>query len=146
MKISTKARYGTRLMLELGLHYEQRPVLLKDIARLEDISEKYLSQIIIPLKNAGLVNSFRGARGGYVLARHPAQINMREIVEALEGEINLVECVKTPASCLRTSMCVTRSLWGKMGQKMIQVLEDLTLADLVDECRNKNCKSIIYSI
>ncbi len=146
MKISTKARYGTRLMLELGLHYEQGPVLLKDIARIEDISEKYLSQIVIPLKNSGLVNSFRGARGGYVLARHPAQINMREIVEVLEGEINLVDCVKTPALCSRTSMCVTRSLWSKMGQKMIQVLEDLTLADLIDECINKNCKSIVYSI
>ena len=146
MRISTKARYGTRLMLELGLHYEQGPALLKDIARIENISEKYLSQIVILLKNAGLVNSFRGARGGYVLARHPGQINMRDVIEVLEGEINLVDCVKTPASCSRTSMCVTRSLWGKMGQKMIQVLEDLTLADLVAECRNKNCKSIVYSI
>ncbi len=146
MKISTKARYGTRLMLALGLHYEEGPVLLKDVARLEDISEKYLSQIVIPLKNAGLVNSFRGARGGYVLAKHPVQINLREIVEALEGEINLVDCVKTSASCLRSSMCVTHFLWRKMGQKMIQVLEDITLADLVDECRNKNSKSIVYSI
>jgi Rrf2 family protein len=146
MKISTKARYGTRLMLELGLHYEQGPVLLKDIARLEDISEKYLSQIVIPLKNSGLVNSFRGARGGYVLARPPAKINMREVVEVLEGEINLVDCVKTPAACSRTSVCVTRTLWGKMGQQMARVLEDLTLADLVDECQNKNCSSIMYSI
>ena len=146
MKISTKARYGTRLMLELGLYYEQGPVLLKDIAKAEDISEKYLSQIVIPLKNSGLVNSFRGARGGYVLAKHPAQINMREVVEVLEGEINFVDCVKIPTSCSRTSQCVTRTLWGKMGQKMIQVLESLTLADLIDECKNKKCKNIVYSI
>jgi Rrf2 family protein len=146
VRISTKARYGTRLMLELGLHYEQGPLLLKSIARLEDISQKYLSLIVIPLKNAGLVNSLRGARGGYVLARPPAQISMREVVEVLEGEINLVDCVKSPTSCARTSQCVTRALWANMGQKIIQVLEEFTLADLVDECKNKNCKNIVYSI
>lgn len=133
-------------MLKLGMHYEQGPLLLKDIARLEDISEKYLSQIVIPLKNAGLINSLRGAHGGYVLARQPALINMREVVEVLEGEISLVDCVKSPASCERTALCVTRTLWAKMGQKMIQVLEALTLADLIEQCENKNSKSIVYSI
>lgn len=146
MKMSTKTRYGTRLMLELGLYYEQGPLLLKDIARLEDISEKYLSQIVIPLKNAGLVNSFRGARGGYVLARQPAQINMREIVEVLEGGITLVDCVNRPTSCVRISQCVTRTLWDEMGQRMIQVLEEFTLADLVEQCKTKNSKNIVYSI
>ncbi len=146
MRISTKARYGTRLMLELGLHYDQGPLLLKDIAMAENISEKYLSQIVISLKNSGLVNSFRGARGGYVLARHPAQIRMREVVEALEGGIGLVGCVKNPEACVRTAECVTRSLWEEMGQKMIQVLEEYTLADLVERCKNKNSKNIVYSI
>ncbi len=146
MKMSTKTRYGTRLMLELGLYYEQGPLLLKDIARLEDISEKYLSQIVIPLKNAGLVNSFRGARGGYVLARQPAQINMREIVEVLEGGITLVDCANRPTSCVRISQCVTRTLWDEMGQRMIQVLEEFTLADLVEQCKTKNSKNIVYSI
>ena len=142
MKISTKARYGTRLMLELGLYYEQGPLLLKDIARLEEISEKYLSQIVIPLRNAGLVNSFRGAHGGYVLAKPPAQISMREVVEALEGELILVDCLRSSELCGRTALCVTRSMWKKMSKKMIEAIEELTLADLVDECKTKNCKSI----
>ena len=133
-------------MLELGLHYDQGPVLLKSIAKLENISEKYLSQIVIPLKNAGLVNSFRGARGGYVLARHPAQIRMREVVEVLEGGISLVDCLKRPQTCTRIAGCVTRTLWDEIGKKIIKILENYTLADLVDECRNKNCKSIVYSI
>lgn len=146
MKISTKARYGTRLMLELGLHYDQGPILLKDIAKLENISEKYLSQIVISLKNAGLVNSFRGARGGYILAKEPGQINMKEVVNALEGEIGLVDCVKSSSLCERTTNCVTQSLWAQMSQKMIQVLEGFTLADLVEQCREKKSKSIVYSI
>jgi Rrf2 family protein len=96
MKISTRARYGTRLMVALGAHYGQRPVFLKEIAKAEEISEKYLSQIIMPLKAAGLVNSFRGAHGGYVLSRTPAQISLKDIVGALEGDFNLVGCLGNP--------------------------------------------------
>ena len=146
MRISTKTRYGTRLMLELGLYYEQGPMFLKDIARMENISEKYLSQIVIPLKNAGLINSLRGARGGYILAKQPSQISMREVFEVLEGGLGLVDCVKSPATCSRISKCVTRNLWDEMGKKMVQVLEGFTLADLVEQCRKKNTKSIAYSI
>ncbi len=80
MKLSTRARYGTRLMLKLALRYGKGPVFLKDIARAEEISEKYLSQIIIPLKGAGLVRAFRGAHGGYTLARAPDRIKLKDIV------------------------------------------------------------------
>ena len=80
MNISTRTRYGTRLMLELGLNYGKEPLLLREIAASQEISEKYLSQIIIPLKAAGLVNSFRGARGGYILAKPPKQITLNDIV------------------------------------------------------------------
>ncbi len=86
MKISTRVRYGMRLMLELALHDNQGPIFLKDIARKQDISEKYLSQIIIPLRTAGLVKSFRGAHGGYELQREPEAITLRQVMEALEGE------------------------------------------------------------
>ena len=89
MKFSTRTRYGTRLMIRLGLSDTKDPVLLKDIAKKEGMSEKYLSQIIIPLKAAGLVDSFRGAHGGYSLARQPRHITVGDIVFALEGEIDL---------------------------------------------------------
>ncbi|MBU4304765.1 MAG: Rrf2 family transcriptional regulator [Candidatus Omnitrophica bacterium] len=146
MKISTRARYGTRLMVELGLHYGEGPIFLKDIAKNEDISLKYLSQIIIPLKTAGLVDSFRGAHGGYLLTRPPDQITMKEVIEILEGNFNLVECVKSPSSCSRISLCATRNLWSVLGEKITQVLEGVTLAALVSRCKEKQEHSICYSI
>ncbi|MFH1459004.1 MAG: Rrf2 family transcriptional regulator [Candidatus Omnitrophota bacterium] len=146
MKLSTRTRYGTRLMLELGIHYDQGPIFLKDIAKLEDISEKYLSQIIIPLKNSGLVNSFRGAHGGYVLAKPPNKISMRSIIEVLEGNLSLVDCVKKPSLCSRVSMCTTRSLWGLLSDKVGEVLQEMTLLDLVNQCKNKKSHVINYCI
>jgi len=146
MKISTRARYGSRLMLELGLHFGQKPVLLKDIARLEDISEKYLSQIIMSLKAAGLVNSFRGAHGGYVLARPPDKITMKNIVGSLEGDLNLVGCVNNPSECKRTAKCVTRNLWAELGRAITQKLDSVTLQDLVDQCKKKQEPALIYAI
>ena len=93
MRTSTRSRYGVRLMLELALSHGKGPIFLKDIARRQEISDKYLSQIIIPLKSAGLVSSHRGAHGGYVLQREPARITIREIVEVLEG-ITLQDLVR----------------------------------------------------
>ena len=146
MKISTRARYGTRLMLGLGLHYGQGAVFLKDIAKAEEISEKYLSQIIIPLKSAGLVNSFRGAHGGYVLARPPDKISLKEIVGALEGDLNLVGCVGNTSECPRTSICVTRDLWNDLGATIAQRLDAMTLHDLVRQYRKKKESVATYSI
>src|SRR4030067_739218 len=101
MKLSTRSRYGVRLMLALGVKSNQGPIFLKDIARSEEISEKYLSQIIIPLKAKGLVSTFRGAHGGYILARRASEIRLREIVEPLEGDLCLVDCVTLPEVCDR---------------------------------------------
>ena len=146
MKISTRTRYGTRLMVELGCRYGQHPAFLKDIAAKENISEKYLSQIIIPLKTAGLVNSFRGAHGGYVVARPPEEITLKEIVEVLEGDLNLVGCVKNASECQRASICVTRNLWGELGQVITQTLEKVTLQDLVKQSKEIHDLALMYSI
>lgn len=146
MKISTRARYGTRLMVELGLHYGQGPVFLRQIAKAEEISEKYLSQIIIPLRAAGLVNSFRGAHGGYVLARPPAKISLKEIVGVLEGNFDLVGCVDNPSECSRVSVCVTRNLWSNLGKKIGQILSAVTLEELVKESRKKRQSGVMYNI
>jgi len=146
MKISTRTRYGTRLMLELAIHYDTGPVFLKDIAKAEDISEKYLSQIIIPLKSLGLVNSFRGAKGGYVLARAPKEITLREIAEVLEGGFDLLSCVNNPGVCQRISICVTRDIWNLLGKTMANILDSITLDDLVKEYNGKKEVAFMYNI
>ena len=146
MKISTRVRYGTRLMVKLGFYYGKGSVFLKDIAKEEEISEKYLSQIIIPLKAAGLVNSFRGAHGGYVLTRPPAKITLKDIVGVLDDNFELVSCVSNPAECSRVAVCVTRDLWSKLGKKIAQTLDSVTLEDLVKQCRQKRKNAVMYNI
>lgn len=145
MKLSTRARYGVRLMIDLALNYGQGPVLLKNIARRQDISEKYLGQLIIPLKTRGLVNSLRGAHGGYQLAKPPAKISLKEIVEALEGDVNVVECVKKPDVCDRVASCISRNIWRDLNEKISQILKSQTLADLIKSVSAKKLK-IIYNI
>jgi Rrf2 family protein len=131
MKLSTRARYGVRMMLELALNYGKGPTYLREVAEKEDISEKYLSQLALALKSANLISSERGMKGGYVLKRSPEEINLREIVEALEGKLNLVPCLNNPAVCNRVSLCVTREVWKKVDQAVIVTLEKITLGDLV---------------
>lgn len=145
MRISTRTRYGTRLMLNLGLHYGKGPVLLKDIAKEEDISEKYLSQIIIPLKSAGLVRSIRGAHGGYMLAKEPSQITLKEIVGILEGDLSFVECVKNPSVCNRTTLCTTRKIWNHLEEKIQEVLNRIKLSDLIQMHKTRK-DTIMYNI
>lgn len=130
MKLSTRTRYGVRLMLALARNYGGGSVFLKDIAREEDISEKYLSQIIIPLRGTGLVNSSRGAHGGYTLARAPGEITLRQIVEPLEGDC-LVDCVNNPAACDRIATCVTRDVWSLLGGRISETLNGITLEQLL---------------
>jgi len=144
MKLSTRARYGTRLMLKLGLCFGQGPVFLKDIAKREEISEKYLSQIIIPLKGAGLVRSFRGAHGGYTLAKSPAKITIGDIVGVLEGQLRLMDYSK--ADDLRASARITQGLWQRLEKKIIQTLDEVTLADLIKQSKQIQDKALMYNI
>ena len=146
MRLSTKGRYGARLMLELALYYGKGPVLLKDIAKREEISEGYLEHLLPPLKAAGLVNSSRGAHGGYTLAKTPSEITLREVVQALEGPLSPVECVDTPNVCQRVRSCVTRDIWKELGEKISQTLESVTLKDMVEMQNNKGETSLIYNI
>lgn len=132
MKISTRTRYGTRLMLNLGLHYGGGSIFLKDIAKDEEISEKYLSQIIIPLKSAGFVSATRGAHGGYMLAKDPSLITMKNIFAALEGGLGFAEYIKNPAVCKRTTQCTTRIVWSHIENKMLELLNSIKLSDLIN--------------
>lgn len=137
MKLSTRGRYGARLMLDLALHYGKGNTFLKDIASRQEISQKYLWQLIAPLRNAGLINSTRGAHGGYTLAKPPAQINMRDIISVVEGDICIVERVDEPSSCQRADTCVTMDIWQELKENILQILESYTLEDMVEKQKEK---------
>ena len=137
MRLSTKGRYGARFMLDLALHYGEGPVPLKDVAKRQQISEKYLWNFIGPLKTAGLINSVRGSRGGYTLAKPPAEINLKEVVHTIEGSLCLVDCVDDPSVCERFRTCVTRDIWVEASDKLRNVLEAVTLRDMIKRVEGK---------
>ena len=133
MKLSTKSRYGTRLMLDMAQHYNQGPVQLGDIAKRQNISVKYLEQILIPLKKAHYVESVRGPKGGHVLARPPADITVGEIVALMEETTTLVECSEHAEVCERAETCPTRLIWKEAAEAMFDRLNNITLADLANK-------------
>ena len=137
MKLSTRGRYATRALLDLALHQEEAPVLLKDIAQRQLISLPYLEHLITPLVAAGIVRSTRGARGGVSLAKPPKQVKLSEVIQLLEGSIAPVECVNNPEICSRSKSCVTRDIWGELKQAINGVLESTTLQDLVERQKGK---------
>jgi Rrf2 family protein len=147
MKLSTRARYGTRALLDLAIHQDEAPVSLKDIAHRQQISLQYLEHLITPLINAGLVRSVRGPKGGVSLARKPEKIKMSEIMQLLEGSISVVECVDDPKLCDRSESCVTRDVWDEVNKAMNGVLEATTLANLVERQKAKKpAKDAMYYI
>jgi Rrf2 family protein len=125
-----------RLLLALARNYGRGSVYLKEVAKREEISEKYLSQIIIPLRSAGFVISTRGAYGGYALSKSPSEINLWQIVELLEGDC-LVDCVKNPLACLRVATCASRDVWTLLGGKISETLNAITLEQLLQMSREK---------
>ncbi|APV43834.1 Rrf2 family protein [Dehalogenimonas formicexedens] len=135
MKLSTRARYGTRAMLDLAQHYGDEVVPIKDIARRQQISLPYLEHLVGPLVDAHLVQSVRGSRGGLKLAKSPDNIRLNEVVCLLEGPIEPVDCIQSPDN--RSQFCATRDIWGDMGRAMTSVLEKTTLADLVSRQQAK---------
>ena len=138
MKLSTKGRYGVRLMLDLALHEGTEPVVLKDIAARQEISEKYLSNLIPLLRNAGLVHSVRGSQGGYTLARLPREITLKDILLVLEGSMCLVECTERPLICQRSDDCFVRDVWSEVTEKMLEALESFTLETMVERRNSKD--------
>ncbi|MFH1597225.1 MAG: RrF2 family transcriptional regulator [Pseudomonadota bacterium] len=131
MKLSTRSRYGTRLMLDMAQNYQGGPLHLTSIANRQGISVKYLEQIIIPLKKAHYVKSVRGPKGGHALARPPEEITVGEIVALLENSVSLVKCSERPESCDRSENCVTRHIWREAAGAMFAKLNSITLADLL---------------
>lgn len=141
MKLSTRGRYGVRAMFDLAMRKGAGPVPLRVIAERQDLSEHYLEQLIAVLRKEGLVKSVRGAYGGYLLAREPGDITIGEIIRALEGPIAPVDCViDDDVDCDNTEECVTKVVWERLKEKIDEVLDDITLADLCQEELKKQHK------
>lgn len=132
MKLSTRTRYAVRAMIELAQNEASRPLQLKVIAKRQDISIKYLEQLMAVLRSAGLIRSIRGSRGGYVLSRAANQIRLSDILNCLEGPVTTVECVEDSDRCMRAAECAARQVWMKVQQAIDGVLQSITLQDVVD--------------
>ena len=139
MKVSTRGRYALRLMLDLALNNTGEPVRLKDVAKRQEISEKYLEQIISILNKAGFVKSVRGPAGGYSLKRKPEEYTVGMILRLTEGSLAPVDCV----DCGREDQCVTVMLWKKLNDAINSVVDNITLADLVEWQMQKSNEYVI---
>lgn len=135
MKLSAKVEYGVRAMVVLAYYYQTGPLPLREIAKQEDISHKFLEQIVPDLKRADLILSTRGSKGGYSLSRSPEEIRVGDIVRAVEGPITPFNClseVNEDSRCHRREACLTRQVWAKLRDKINDVLDEVTLDELVE--------------
>jgi Rrf2 family cysteine metabolism transcriptional repressor len=141
MTLSTKGRYASRAMLDLALHYGQDPILLRNISKRQDISERYLERLMTSLVTAGLVISMRGKKGGFRLAKPPKEIRLSQVIQATEGSLSPVFCVDDPGQCSRLGTCVTHDVWQKLRSEIFETLDSITLEKLVEMHRNKQSVS-----
>ena len=134
MKLSTKGRYGLKAMVDLAVVYGETRLSISNLATMQGISDAYLEQLVSALKKAGLVESVRGAQGGYTLAKSPENITVNEVLKALEGETTLVDCVSSDkVDCSNACSCSARPLWLKLQSKIDEVLDSTTLKDMADD-------------
>ena len=133
MKLSTRSEYAVRALVQLAIGFEKGPMSLREISQIENISYQYLEQIFLDLKKTKLVDSIRGAKGGYILARSPDQITVGDIVKSVEGPIAPISCVSDLPSdaCERSGDCAPRGVWKALRDRIIEVLDEFTLHDLV---------------
>jgi Rrf2 family protein len=145
MRISTKGRYALRLMIDLAMHDSGSPISLKDVAKRQEISDKYLEQIIAVLNRAGYVRSVRGAQGGYLLRKQPQEYTVGMILRLTEGSLSPVPCIEADdeINCDKQADCVTLILWKKINDAVNDVVDSTTLQDLVDWQREKNGDYVI---
>ena len=145
MKLSTKSRYGTRAIVDIAQNSKNGKTMLKDIAARQSLSPKYLDHILSSLRRAGIIKNIRGKGGGYILTRTPANITVKNIVEAVDGVFEPVECLSNTELCDKVPSCGTRDVWLRMKEAVDSVLEEATLQSLLEKnSLNKNLSN--YSI
>lgn len=138
MQLSTKARYAVRAMVELAIHYGQGQLQLKEISKNQGISEKYLDQLLSPLRAKGYVYTLKGSQGGYCLARPPEEITIYQIISIVEGSLAPAPCIDNPKTCPRVDICATRDVWMGLKDRLIEELESINLAMLAQRQVEKN--------
>ena len=141
MKLSTKGRYGLRALIDLAVHSSGgTPVSITSISARQDLSERYLEQLMANLKKAGLIQSVRGAGGGYVLARDPGKISVGDVLRALEGNLDPVDCagLDPDGVCRAADSCVTKYVWKRINESINRTVDEIRLDQLVEESREKN--------
>jgi Rrf2 family iron-sulfur cluster assembly transcriptional regulator len=136
MKLSTRSRYGVRILVDLARNSNQGPVQMGEISKRQDISVKYLEQLIRPLKQANMVNSVRGPKGGHLLTKKPEDITLGQIVRLFEGQSELVECISNPEKCSMSDDCQVRLAWGDATKVLYEKLDSTTIANLLE---GNNC-------
>jgi Rrf2 family protein len=141
MKLSTTVRYGARAVTQLAAAYPHRAVSVREVAEEQDISPKYLEHILRALKASGLIHAVRGTSGGYVLARSPGSITLKDLYESLVGSIAPVDCVDCPDSCSMHDVCPTRDTWVELKEAIETVLERTTIRDLLERKKRKAISS-----
>ncbi|MFC1580522.1 RrF2 family transcriptional regulator [Thermodesulfobacteriota bacterium] len=132
MKLSTRSHYGLRMMVDLAQNYQNGPLSITDIAKSQNISSKYLEQIIIPLKKAKYVESVRGPKGGHLLAKPPEKVSVGEIIDLLEKTMDITVCEKNPDKCNRSKLCMIRGVLFEANKAMLDKLNSITLSDVVE--------------
>jgi Rrf2 family cysteine metabolism transcriptional repressor len=137
MRLSTKGEYASRAMLELSLHYEKKPLHIRDISKAQDIPQRFLEQILLQLKRAGLLRSRKGPEGGYYLAKPPGEINVAEVIRAMDGPLAPIDCVSVTAYevCPHERTCSLKGLWKEVRDVIAEILERTTFADLAEKAR-----------
>ncbi len=138
MKLTTRSRYGLRMLLDIALNADNGPVCIQDISKRRDISVKYLEKLIRPLKEAGFVRSKRGPSGGHLLAKAPEDITVAQIVRVLENKPTVSECVDNPESCPIATSCVARKVWQKATQDIYDSFDKIRLSDLIEDARKSD--------
>ena len=142
MKISTRGRYALRIMLDIAVNGGDGPISFKDVSLRQGISVKYMEQIGSILTRAGFLKSVRGAQGGYYLVGKPSDYSVGDILRATEGQLNLTPCTEEDASCEKIADCMTYPLWDNLNKAILNVVDNTTLQDLIDEHMRKQIVSI----
>ena len=133
MKLSTRGRYGIHAMYDLACNYNSGPQPIKAIAERQAVPEAYLEQLFAALKRDKLVNSLRGAQGGYTLARPPQEITVGDVLRTLEGGLNLVDCLLEEDTCGKSCACPSRVVWLKIRDGLNAVVDGITLQDMIND-------------
>jgi Rrf2 family cysteine metabolism transcriptional repressor len=138
LNISTRGRYGVRALIEIALNEEREPVTINSIARHQKLPVSYLEQILNKLRRSGIIKSVRGSKGGYLLGRPKREINIRQVIEVLDGPFAVADCSKAgcpPETCIGTENCIASILWKNLEDNLDRFLESVTLEDLLRDAR-----------